>query len=128
MKRTDIYYNVHKKKLSVRSREKESYGRVIAHEDAVLLIGCAFVVSEAGRQRVLRSRRKNVHAVVRGEWVTDWSEKETNLFSSKNPLDQWRVVTYNPYRNETFVTLSDGEPIHEARFVFIVGKDMVALI
>ena len=126
-KRTDIYFNLHKKKLSVRSREKESYGRVISHEDAVLLTNCRFVVSEAGRQRVVRERKKNVHAVVRGDLIHEWGDVLAKIINKRNPLDQWQVVTYNPYRYETFVTMSDQKPIHEADFVFIVGKDMVAL-
>lgn len=82
----DIYWNLHRDVFSVRSRRSEDYGRVIAHVDSFRLERSFFVVNEAGRQRVLQEKRKNVHAFVRGLWsgdgdVTPGSER----------------VTYNPY-------------------------------
>ncbi len=50
-------------------------GRVIARRHRVLLSGkndyCIFVVNEAGRQRVLKQKRKNVHAFVAGYLASD---------------------------------------------------------
>lgn len=122
--RADIYFNLHKKKLSVRSMDREkSYRRVIAHRTAVLMKDCNFIVSEAGRQRVLRERRKNVHAFVRGEWVI---ESDNKIF--QEPLDSWVLVKYNPYTRDRFWVVETNEPIESARFVIINGKDMLALI
>lgn len=123
----DVYYNLHKKKLSLRSRSKNR--RVIAHRDSILMTDCSFVVSEAGRQRVLRERRKNVHAVVRGEWVEefDWGRfGQGKLFPADLSLDDMHLVKYNPYRGSTFVTFGDGEPVMKAKFVIITGKDIIA--
>ena len=64
--RVFVYFNLHKKCLSVKALEGESKGRVIAHADSVELVNATFKVSQAGRQRVLRERRKNVHAGVVG--------------------------------------------------------------
>ena len=118
--RVDVYFNVHRKKLSVRSREKGSYGKVIKHTDRILLKDCKFVVSEPGRQRVLKNKRKNVHAVVRGETMGD------PIFFLLEVLDEAVPVTYNPYRHETFVTVEDLNPIYDSEFVLIDGKNITA--
>jgi len=68
-------------------------GRVIAWEKSIVIKGPLFVVSEAGRQRVIREGRKNVHAGIRGLWVG----------TSPFPLENigGRRITYNPYRFKT---------------------------
>lgn len=111
---SDVYYNLHRKCLSIRER-----GRVIAHAPRVLIRNAAFVVSEAGRQRVLRTGHKNVHAVVRGEIVPD-----DNLII---PLDQAVQVRYNPRNHETFVRATDSSPILRADLVWIDGRVMMAV-
>ena len=57
--RTQVYFNSHKKKYSVRRG-----GIVQSHVSCALIHNPRFVVSEAGRQRALREGRKNVHAFV----------------------------------------------------------------
>lgn len=123
----DVYYNIHRAKLSIRSRSKPR--RVIAHQNSIFMRNCRFVVSEAGRQRVLRERRKNVHAVVRGEWVEEFSWGgfgSRKIFPADLSLDKWRFVTYNPYRNAEFVDVESGRGISEAEYVIINGKDIFA--
>lgn len=85
----DVYWNLHKRLWSVRVD-----GRVVAHLPGVVLECCAFRVSEAGRQRVLASRRKNVHAWVRGTI--------TQLGSHEADDTQALPVRYNPYRSGVF--------------------------
>lgn len=58
----DVYYNVRQKMFSCRKD-----GRVIGHATTLKVENARFVVQEAGRLRVLRTGRKNVHAFVRGE-------------------------------------------------------------
>jgi hypothetical protein len=67
-----------------------------------------FKVSEAGRQRVLREKRKNVHAFVEGI-IGD----PMNL---PDPADLQRV-SYNPYKAGTFVLRDSGTPVHGGRYV-----------
>lgn len=64
-----VYFNLHKKVFSVRAMEGENKGRVIAHTTTVELRDAVFKVSQAGRERVLKEKRKNVHAGVQGQWV-----------------------------------------------------------
>lgn len=78
-------------------------GRVIARRYRILLTSAKFVVNEAGRQRVIRDQRKNVHAFVVGKWCrsprcsafgTDDTDKRTLGLK----------VLYNPYKMSTFQT------------------------
>lgn len=96
----DIYWNLHKKCFSVKSRARDSYGRVIAHAQNIGLTAVTFVVSEKGRQRVLREQRKNVHACLRGTWTAA-------------PLAGTAPITYDPYTNTTF--MRSDQPILQAK-------------
>jgi hypothetical protein len=96
----DVYLNLHKKSWSVRSREKDNYGKIYAHRKIVIIKNPIFVVNEGGRQRVLREKQKNIHAFVRGELV---SADETYAELKSFPLDRATHVAYNPYQSATFV-------------------------
>ena len=122
MKKVFVYYNLHKHKWSVKDVKT---GRVIGHHYEVSLYNAKFKVSEAGRARVLKEKRKNVHAGVEGYLTTDYLARKmdgTILWESQSERHR---VTYNPYLYDTFVTVSDKEPIHKAYFVRMVsyGKD-----
>lgn len=105
-----VYYNLHKKCLSVQNRQR----KVIAYVDYAILTDAEFYVSEAGRQRVLRDKCKNVHAKVRGYWTS--SDAGTDACT--------RAVRYNPYLFETFVYADTEEPVHEASVV-VIDDDQV---
>lgn len=98
--RVFVYWNLHKGCWSVKALEGPNKGRVVQHSKYVVLSNARGKVSEAGRQRVLRERRKNVHAGIVGEW----SEIP---FAHQIPH---RKVTYNPYKYETFVWVDDETP------------------
>jgi hypothetical protein len=102
-----VYFNLHKRVFSVKALEGAEKGRVIGHRTSLALDSPTFKVSEAGRQRVIRERRKNVHAGVVGFLTSpyDWSKEEV----------QWTAVLYNPYLFSSFVTFK-GKPVHKARF------------
>ena len=122
MKKVFVYYNLHKHKWSVKDVKT---GRVIGHHYEVQLYNATFKVSEAGRARVLKEKRKNVHAGVEGYLTTDVLARKmdgTILWESQSERHR---VTYNPYLYDTFVTVSDKEPIRKAYFVRMVayGKD-----
>lgn len=88
-------------------------GRVIAHRDQALLFDAKFKVSEAGRQRVLKEKRKNVHAGVVGDWIDSSSDYVTIDAVAINGS----AITYNPYKYSTFVHLYGEHPIGLARLV-----------
>lgn len=115
MLRVFVYRNLHKDCWSVKALEGLNKGRVIAHMKDVTLWNCTFKVSEAGRQRVVREQRKNVHAGVVG--YIDDSLHGWNAVTSTIP------VTYNPYKYDSFVRADEGhlgEPIQSANFVFML--------
>lgn len=118
--RVFVYFNLHKKCFSIKALEGADKGRVIAHRDAVLLEGCKFIVSETGRQRVIREKRKNVHAGVSGTWINaDRVDKHFEFLSIVG-----RQVTYNPYKYSSFVIKVPEQPIGFADVVAMKSMPM----
>jgi hypothetical protein len=108
-----VYFNLHKKLFSVKALEGPNKGRVVAHRRELSLRHVIFKVSEAGRQRVLQEKRKNVHAGVVGYWndVNDIVDNEIE-------------VTYNPYKYESFVFKYNEQPIKQAHDAYLVDKQI----
>jgi hypothetical protein len=67
-------------------------------------------VSIIGRERVLKEKRKNVHAFVRGR-----------LLKYPPKVKKWTRVTYNPYLAPDFLTESK-RVIKEAKYVKFTNK------
>lgn len=110
--RVFVYRNLHRKCYSVKSLKT---GRVIAHVDSIDLVNVTFKVSEAGRQRVLKTRQKNVHAGVVG-YIADVSL-----------LCQSTKVTYNPYKWTSFVRKDDESSIKSAKIAVIDASGIIAV-
>lgn len=109
-----VYWNLHRKCFSV-----QHCGKVVMHVDDITIYNPVFKVSEAGRQRVLREKRKNVHAFVVGDYYRDPVEE----FSP-----QGHIVTYNPYKYEHFVFANTEEALYNADVARCVKHDGRALI
>jgi hypothetical protein len=109
-----VYFNLHKKMLSVQTKQNGQW-KLIGHAEDVYLHNVAFKVSEAGRQRVIKNKRKNVHAFIVGE-ITDG-------FKSLD-LDPFLTVRYNPYEMDKFQC--QGENISSAKTVIINGRHVYA--
>lgn len=110
-----VYFNLHKKCFSVKALEGPSKGRVVAHADMVYMENCIFKVSEAGRRRVLRDKRKNVHAGVAG--VVRYSPGYT--LASLQSLT-FTEVKYNPYKYRTFVKADNpAVPVYSADMCYL---------
>ncbi|XZF51370.1 hypothetical protein ACSTWY_12845 [Rossellomorea marisflavi] len=91
-------------------KDKKS-GLVIAHADGFVISDVKCKVSEAGRQQVIRDNRKNVHAALDGVYQGEVTLNEEHL-------DE---LTYNPYKNETFINKRTYEPIFEANKVYFTN-------
>ncbi len=113
------YFNLHRKCFSIKALEGPKKGRVVAHSDKVLLYGGTFKVSEAGRQRVLRERKKNVHAGVVGQW----DETGIDLITIDRVTTIGTPITYNPYKYDTFVHLYGEHPIETGRLVALTVSE-----
>jgi hypothetical protein len=103
------YRNLHRNCWSVKALEGALKGRVIYHAQDVTLWNCTFKVSEAGRQRVLRERSKNVHAGIVGMFDEDTAHW--------TPMKTGANVTYNPYKYDSFVFKDTEQKISNANFV-----------
>ena len=98
-----IYRNLHKNCFSVTRRNQNGSGyRLYEHLTELTAHGVEFRVSQYGRNKVLESKQKNVHAFVYCENYT--------TFVNHDQLGS--EVFYNPYATETFQVRGTGEPIH----------------
>jgi len=112
-----VYFNLHKKTFSIKALEGDNKGKVIGYSDDVVVDNAVFKVSEAGRNRVLQEKRKNVHAYVIGELK---SIIEAAICGEK--------ITYNPYLYNSFVTAMNKTAVFNAKEVFMICRDKKAQI
>ncbi len=103
----EIYYNLHKKTFSVRHA-----GRVWFHTNVLTLRNCKFAVQPAGRAKVLKEKKKNVHAFIRGFFVRGDDHTNHRMLHAQQAM-------YNPYKTSTFVNVNSGEPVYEADMVYL---------
>lgn len=107
-----VYYNLHRHMWSIKALEGANKGRVIGHASGVYLSDVTPKVSEAGRQRVIREKRKNVHAGLVGNLmcVTDGPLFNTRPYvGTMHHTSGARGITYNPYRAGAFTLKDDPE-------------------
>jgi len=95
-----VYKNLHKDCWSIKQD-----GLVKAHANDVTLYMCDMIVNYEGRQKVLRQKRKNVHAGIRGYM----EHKDLEVWADL-PDDQFSEITYNPYKYSSFVDIKDSSP------------------
>lgn len=107
-----VYKNLHKDCWSVRSNKTKL---VVAHRKNLILKDCTFKVSQTSRQRVLREKRKNVHAGVCGT-------------VSNKASGEWIQISYNPYKFGYFYCVETLSPVLSARFVRFTDNKVYAIL
>ena len=123
-----VYFNLHNKMWSLKALDGEFKGLVIGHATDVFLKNVKGKVSESGRQRVLQERRKNVHAGIEGELIRADLSFKRPLVLDEVPVDEdiskmlSREVTYNPYKNETFVYRYGGEEFNGSTYCYMEAQ------
>lgn len=100
-----IYRNLRTGGFSVRHK-----GLVIERIQEGVAFDAMFKVNEAGRQRVLAERQKNIHSFV----VARGLARKTDRL-----LDGLKEIYYNPYKQDCFTV--DGAPIQHAQAVLLKG-------
>ena len=100
------YWNIHKGLYSVQDYKTR---RVIDRSNDVFLINPNFVVRQGGRERVIREGKKNVHAFAVGYRPSKFTAEEWDVYYTSGKT--WKDVTYNPYKNDTFVWKDTGKPV-----------------
>ena len=123
-KNVRIYWNLHKGQWSIQDKKS---GLVVGRQPEVFLEGAyfeptydkrgktikpKFKVRQGGRLRVLKEGNKNVHAFAEGWYPSTW-------ISPKHYGEEGRSVTYNPYKNDTFVYVDNGEPVGEVGSIWL---------
>jgi hypothetical protein len=111
-KKVMVYYNLHKHTFSVTHK-----GVVILHADYVKLGNVEFRVREGGKEKVRKEKSKNVHAFVIGE-LLDYCEFPCEDIPTE-PSN--KVVTYNPYKYNSFVYKDTEEPVYTAKEVDMIN-------
>jgi hypothetical protein len=111
--RVQVYKNLHTGTWSVRQG-----GIVIDHPLELALRDCRFLVQPAGRAKVLREQRKNVHAYISGYIVPMAEAMEGFLYDVCQ-------VSYNPYKAGHF-TDPHGGCITESKYSILKHKVFVA--
>lgn len=111
--RVKIYYNLHKHCLSVLHKTKKGW-RLKEHRQSINLCDVKFTVNETSRQRVIREKRKNVHAFIEGTEVNEIPELTYK-------------VTYNPYKYSNFMKcIGDIKtPVTTAQHCSISGRHVM---
>lgn len=115
-----VYFNSHLNTFSVQTKGDEGW-RVSEHlssDDFILISNPTFVVRKSGRDRVLKERKKNVHAWVEG--------KRVYIYPGYSSLN-YDLVRYNPYVAPSFLT-SSGSSIHTSDVAFMAIVDSRPLI
>lgn len=106
------HLNIRKKVISV-----SQGGIVLCHADNVFLKDFKCVVSESQRQKVLRTKRKNVHSFIVG------------TLSQHPDISQlpflWERIRYNPYNTEKWVDLS-GNYVKCGEFCYLSPQMVLA--
>jgi hypothetical protein len=108
-----VYYNLHKHTFSVTYKSK-----VILHADYVKLKDVEFRVRGGGKEKVRSDKRKNVHAFVIGKLI-DYCEYPCKDLPEESSD---KVITYDPYKYDSFVYKNDEKPVHSAKEVEMINR------
>jgi hypothetical protein len=115
--RVMVYYNLHKLTFSIMNNNK-----VVAHADFFKLSDVEFRVRKGGKEKVRSEKRKNVHAFVIGT-LEDYCEFPCEELPEPSSDV---VITYNPYKNDTFVEKNTDVPVLRANTIEMINlKDKV---
>ncbi len=101
-----VYRNLHKKCWSVQRHIPKKGWRLYGHFEELSLKDAKFIIHQAGRLKVQREKRKNVHAYVEGEIL--------NYIVDLGFLPN--RIKYSPYSNICGFTIND-RLIYEVNYI-----------
>jgi hypothetical protein len=115
---------------SIMAMEGPRKGKVVDIVDGAVLSEVVFLVSEAGRQRVLRDRVKNVHAFVEGQLVKKFALNSLAKDADGDNVLPGQGVTvrigYDPYRTPQMVREDCMEDVDTAPLVVAAPRGVYA--
>lgn len=100
-----VYKNLHNGMWSIKQN-----GLVIGYAKEIVLSNVKYIVSRAGRVRVLKEQRKNVHAFVEG-YVSSYPEKAVSV-----------EVSYNPYKYDYFYKKNNFKEVKKSEYAILTNK------
>jgi len=136
-----IYRNLNRKGCvySIKALEGCHKDLVLGYASHIVVADGTFKVFEAGRQRVLTNRRKNVHAGIVGRilniatyearngWCCEWFRE----FNVKHFLAKWQdhhltgtAITYNPYKYGHFYERNTLCPVYSADYISLIDNEV----
>lgn len=119
--RVRVYYNLHKKCYSIISKI-EGRWLLVAHAERVTLHNAKTIVSQAGRNRVLESKRKNVHAYIEGDFYT-----MSDMIPANMQAMGAGSLYYNPYEVDCFVDKDSRKEVKTAKLVHMQDRKAIYL-
>lgn len=106
--RVRVYRNLHKKCYSIQAYIPGTGWRVLWHDKNLLLDDVSFSVNQNGRRRVLKEKRKSVHAYVVGELKDKGKSRR---------FKKCGEARYNPYDGPLFTDTTTKKAVKQARIV-----------
>ena len=103
--RVRVYKNLHNGMWSIKQK-----GLVIGYAKEIALENVSYIVSQAGRVRVLKEQRKNVHAYVEG-CVSPYPDNSVCI-----------EVSYNPYKYGYFYKKHNLKEISSSKYAILTDK------
>lgn len=116
---TRIYRNLLNHKMSVQQQINNSW-LVVGHVTEAVIRCPKFYVSESGRQRVIMSGKKNVHAYSYGQIA--------NPNSIALPDSNLQEIYYDPYSQSHFIWKESGLPIDNADLLVVIENKVYCTI
>lgn len=103
-----VYRNLHFRNRVVWSLKNLKSQRVESHEEVVYLKNVEYRVGPKGRERVVETGNKTVHAGACGEVLR---------FKPRNV--KWTPATYNPKKMKTFKCRETGKVLKESTYAML---------
>lgn len=113
--RVRVYYNIRKHCLSVMDKATR---RVIKHTQGISLSDVKFIVSKKGVERIRKQRRKAVVAFVEGTVAAWHANPDCSVCKAQRHSG---IVSFNPYKWDTFVFKQTGVKIDSCDYATIDG-------
>lgn len=110
-RKVKVYFNLHSHLFSVQDADT---GLVLAHGNGIMLEDITFKVSQIGRERVIREKKKNVHAFVIGRFIG-------TAESLSMPM---RDAYYNPYKQADFTDRVSGRKLANATIAYLSDRQV----
>lgn len=104
-----VYWNIPKKCFSIRSK-----GKVVDHRSFLIMKDCEYHVNENGRKKVIETKRKNVHAYIKGTLLEESSSEYLQI--ATEALFHKSFIEYNPYVHTKFKNKKTGSTVEKSKW------------